>query len=1279
MCDYPDPDEEYELMYSDEFELIREIEDKTGSNLIKKKSLPAKRSLDFSNHNANDIPDEKDDKKESEKKDDAISLTPSLQNMDDVLISSTNSSNKRTAEDLFGDIGDIDFDSIELPSKRQKTEEETDMDLINKILEGRRLKQMLLEPANRVNVDKKVSFDVKENISINIPRWSFVPITNANGDRLYIRLESEDAWDKSLDINTGQLSLRATYASVWEEAHKILENKEQERIKKEEEVSEAAPHGENESAMLWVEKYRPHSYLDLLSEEPVNRALLHWLHLWDKVVFKKEVKMKDPQQRNSFSKRAGQFQLTNKWKGKKESEPEIDEDGRPHHKVALLCGPPGVGKTTLAHLLARLAGYRPVELNASDERSAEAFRNALVSATSMRSVLDAEKRPNCLILDEIDGAPVQTVELLVKWCTTTLTEGNKKKSKSQPLRRPVIAICNDLYATSLRPLRAKPGRPSSVYLAPNIFDVAELERLRREAVPSSDENATAEDAAPQMVEQPANVDAAVKTPVVVDSNDDGTVAQELELEHMRSTLEEAIVETRSTPLENRPRLPRIALSKRNRAVVRALNPMLVTYLEASRDLCETDSILFGAALATCRIIGAKVSTAGRATGHSSAIPAWRRRIEERIAKARALIGRLICFRSGNNRPRIVRTVRMAFAGTNVSLSQPDITQKLTERIVDLKQRIAAWGKRIRRYTERSTRFNQNRLFQSDQKRLYESLERPMVSGTGPAPNQADTVAFWRGLWSEPVNHSEGPWTEVVATQCAGITPMDPVIITPDDVAEAVRRAPNWKSPGLDGVHHYWLKGFMVCQSVLARQFQEALNQKSLPSLFTTGITHLVHKDQGTTDPSKYRPITPVALIVTVGCVTVARLASRLVAVASCERLRVEPHVLSALAARACGDIRMALHVLSFLRSKSQLTIQDIENVAIGTKDTSKSMMQALQAIFTLEDGKSNDILRTIQAAGEYDRLIEGIFENYLTARVDSRLLIACETMSWLLFYDTVHSWTMRNQNYSLYGTLPLCIARCHRLLASRAQHKLKFPMQGQEMSRKKTELDSIVLSVWRGSSPNVVVNRNVLRLDLLPLLPYLLTPTLRSANIQLCSESERQTLRVCAGAMCDYGLQYIQQRTPEGLYAFVLEPDIHKVAFLGNEERVRPQPAIRQAIAREQQLEMIRRNEEMAGRVNPRKNNEASKSKREDNTGEINSADGKESRLPNHLQRLQPKAVEKSTPQVHKDFFGRIVPTAQAHRQDAIPDVISSSGVFYQYREGFNNAVRRNVRLRDLL
>lgn len=36
---------------------------------------------------------------------------------------------------------------------------------------------------------------------------------------------------------------------------------------------------------LWVEKYRPQRYVDLLSDETTNRSLLSWLKMWDKVVF----------------------------------------------------------------------------------------------------------------------------------------------------------------------------------------------------------------------------------------------------------------------------------------------------------------------------------------------------------------------------------------------------------------------------------------------------------------------------------------------------------------------------------------------------------------------------------------------------------------------------------------------------------------------------------------------------------------------------------------------------------------------------------------------------------------------------------------------------------------------------------------------------------------------------------------------------------------------------------------------------------------------------------
>lgn len=116
---------------------------------------------------------------------------------------------------------------------------------------------------------------------------------------------------------------------------------------------------------LWVDKYRPRLYIELLSDETVNRELLHWLKLWDKIVFNRSI--------IKLKKQLPMFGKKKKDDDKKDIE-EVDSKGYPVKRIALLSGPPGLGKTTLAHIAATHAGYNVVEINASDERSPDTFR-----------------------------------------------------------------------------------------------------------------------------------------------------------------------------------------------------------------------------------------------------------------------------------------------------------------------------------------------------------------------------------------------------------------------------------------------------------------------------------------------------------------------------------------------------------------------------------------------------------------------------------------------------------------------------------------------------------------------------------------------------------------------------------------------------------------------------------------------------------------------------------------------------------------------------------------
>jgi replication factor C subunit 1 len=170
---------------------------------------------------------------------------------------------------------------------------------------------------------------------------------------------------------------------------------------------------------LWVDRYAPDAISAVCGNKGQVEGLQRWLRNWPKAA------------RSDF-KHAG-------------------ADGKGIFRVALLHGPPGVGKTTAAHLIAKIEGYDVVETNASETR------NKKLLETSMRGVLDttsllgyfaadgkkvdASKRKLLFIMDEVDGMSAGD-----RGGVGALAALAKKTNI------PLIMICNDRGSQKMKPL-----------------------------------------------------------------------------------------------------------------------------------------------------------------------------------------------------------------------------------------------------------------------------------------------------------------------------------------------------------------------------------------------------------------------------------------------------------------------------------------------------------------------------------------------------------------------------------------------------------------------------------------------------------------------------------------------------------------------------------------------------------------------------------------------------------------------------------------------------------
>ena len=197
-------------------------------------------------------------------------------------------------------------------------------------------------------------------------------LVSDDGTIRYLRKKSTNIdCDTDNSIQMIGTSMRELRLQAYKEKEEV-ENRRMEALRLSQKKSKEA-HSKN---LDWISKYRAQKYTDLLSDETTNRAILKWLKMWQPCVFKVKRKVKKNQEgklQESFGRKfggegPGDKSGQNNWKKKfKSAAQRLEENAtledeedtpyfRPKFRVLMLSGPPGLGKTTLAHVAASHSG-----------------------------------------------------------------------------------------------------------------------------------------------------------------------------------------------------------------------------------------------------------------------------------------------------------------------------------------------------------------------------------------------------------------------------------------------------------------------------------------------------------------------------------------------------------------------------------------------------------------------------------------------------------------------------------------------------------------------------------------------------------------------------------------------------------------------------------------------------------------------------------------------------------------------------------------------------------
>ena len=192
-----------------------------------------------------------------------------------------------------------------------------------------------------------------------------------------------------------------------------------------------------------------------------------------------------------------------------------------------------------------------------------------------------------------------------------------------------------------------------------------------------------------------------------------------------------------------------------------------------------------------------LGTNGSKHENKNKISWWKRQIQTRIAELKRHVAQLQEWNRGKlSKNRVEVGLERKYYVNNKGLNVV---------VKEIKQRIKAKTTRLQKYDERNNHFVQNRLFQSNQKLLFEKIEVKSRQND-VKPSAEESRKFWSNIWSQNVEHDiNAEWISKFKESVSERRKQEDIMIDPVRLRQQLGKLPKWKACGPDKVYGFWIK------------------------------------------------------------------------------------------------------------------------------------------------------------------------------------------------------------------------------------------------------------------------------------------------------------------------------------------------------------------------------------------------------------------------------------------------------------------------------------------